>query len=187
MTPHDSFASLMERLKAGEDGAARTIFERFTRRLIGLARVSLDGRMARKVDPEDLVQSAYKSFFIRHREGEWDIGGWDGLWGLLTLITVRKCADRAEYFRAGKRDVRREIVPAAHDSSASAAESILDREPRPEEAAMLSETVESLFRSTDDADERNILELSLQGYSATVRRLRERARKRLERMHAEAF
>jgi RNA polymerase sigma-70 factor (ECF subfamily) len=49
----------------------------------------------------------------------------------------------------------------------------------------------------DDPDERAVLELSLQGYTATeiserlgraersVRRLRERVRKRLERMQAE--
>jgi RNA polymerase sigma factor (sigma-70 family) len=195
----NSFDSLMARLKAGEDRAAHDVFERFARRLIGLARVSLDGRIAQKVDPEDLVQSAYKSFFLRHREGEFDIGGWDSLWGLLTLITLRKCADRAEYYRAGKRDVRREVVPSTEDSFALGDEYGLDREPRPDEAALLSETVEALFRSSDDADERTILELSLQGYSApeisertgraerSVRRLRERTRKRLERMHAEAI
>ena len=69
----------------------------------------------------------------------------------------------------------------------------MDREPAPEEALMLSETVEELFRSIDDPDERSILELSLQGYSTleisettgraerSVRRLRERIRNHLER------
>ena len=57
---------------------------------------------------------------------------------------------------------------------------------------------EQLFRTLDDADERAILELSLQGFTAaevaeqlgraerSVRRLRERLRKRLERMQADA-
>ena len=64
-----SFADVMDRLRSGEDDAARDVFVRFARRLIGLARKHLDGRLAVKVDPEDVVQSAYKSFFVRHRDG----------------------------------------------------------------------------------------------------------------------
>ncbi len=152
-----------------------------------------------KVDPEDVVQSAYKSFFIRQREGELDVGTWDGLWGTLTMITLRKCADRAAYYRAEKRDVTRETTPSpVTDSAPAVVEMALDREPLPDEAAALAETVEALFRSIDDPDERAILELSLQGHTATeiseqlgraersVRRLREHIRKRLERMQAEA-
>jgi RNA polymerase sigma-70 factor (ECF subfamily) len=197
MSPLDSFTALMDRLKAGEDGAARLVFERFATRLVGLARKSLDGRLLQKVDPEDVVQSAYKSFFLGQREGAWEFGGWDGLWGMLTLITLRKCAHRAEYFRAEKRDVRRELAPAA-DSVGGAVDSFaLDREPQPEEAALLVETVEALFSTLTDPDERAIAELSLQGFTAaeiveqtgraerSVRRLRERMRKRLERMQAD--
>src|SRR5262245_47104649 len=42
--------------------------ERFSRRLIGLARVHLGGRLRTKVDPEDVVQSAYKSLLGRYGE-----------------------------------------------------------------------------------------------------------------------
>src|SRR5262245_55278334 len=102
MTADQSFSALMDRLRSGEDAAARDVLARFSRRLIGLARTHLDHRLTVKVDPEDVVQSAYKSFFIRQRNGDLQIGGWDGLWGVLTLITVRKCADRAEYYHAAK-------------------------------------------------------------------------------------
>jgi RNA polymerase sigma-70 factor (ECF subfamily) len=199
MSPNESFVALMSRLRSGEDDAAREVFLRFAARLAGLARRHLDVRLAVKVDPEDVVQSAYKSFFIRQREGQLDVGTWDGLWGVLTVITLRKCADRAEYYRAGKRDVAREAPGAAPtDSTPGMYELALDREPSPEEAAVLAETVEALFRQLDDPDERAILELSLQGHTAveiserlgraerSVRRLRERVRKRLERMQGEA-
>lgn len=198
MSPNDSFAVLMTRLRSGEDAAAREVFVRFAARLAGLARRHLDARMIAKVDPEDVVQSAYKSFFLRQREGELDVGTWDGLWGLLTIITLRKCADRAAYYHAEKRNVARETASgAADDSSPAVADLVLDREPQPDEAAALAETVEALFRSIDDPDERAILELSLQGHTATeisertgraersVRRLREHIRKRLERMQAD--
>lgn len=184
----------MNRLQSGEDDAAREVFVKFAARLAGVARNHLDARLAVKIDPEDVVQSAYKSFFVRQREGGLDIGSWDGLWGVLTVIALRKCADRAEYYSTEKRDVTREAPGGGTDSTLAPVDFALDREPRPEEGAVLAETVEELFRRIQDPDERAILELSLQGYSATeiseklgraersVRRLREQIRKRLERM-----
>ena len=197
MASNESVAVLMTRLRSGEGAAEREVFVRFAGRLAGLARRHLDARMAAKVDPEDVVQSAYKSFFLRQRDGAFEVGSWDGLWGLLTAITLRKCADRAAYYRARKRDVTREAATGAASDGGPAVEVALDREPRPDEAAALAETVEALFRAVDDPDERAILELSLQGHTAaeisarlgraerSVRRLRERIRKRLERMQAE--
>jgi RNA polymerase sigma-70 factor (ECF subfamily) len=198
MSVSDSFAVLMDRLRSGEDEAAREVFARFAGRLVGLARRHLDARLAVKVDPEDVVQSAYKSFFVRQREGGLEVGTWDNLWGVLTMITLRKCADRAAYYRAGKRDVGREVAGGADDGGPGVvADVALDREPSPDEAAVMAETVEALFRAIDDPDERAILELSLQGFTAaeiadrlgraerSVRRLRERVRKRLERMQGE--
>ena len=79
--PSDDFAA------PGTISAANqwAVFERFSRRLIGLARVHLDERFQHKVDPEDVVQSVYKSFLIRYGDGALAAEGWEGLWGLLTL------------------------------------------------------------------------------------------------------
>jgi RNA polymerase sigma-70 factor (ECF subfamily) len=193
MAQHDSFVELMGRLRAGEDAAATELFGRFAARLHGLARKHLDTALRQKVDAEDVVQSAYKSFFVRFADDKLQVGDWDNLWGLLTLITLRKCADRAEHFRAQCRALSREAAPL---DGAEAGREAIDREPSPDEAAMLAETVEELFRGLD-ADERPIVELSLQGYTVqeiserlgraerSVRRLRERVRKRLERRHLE--
>jgi RNA polymerase sigma-70 factor (ECF subfamily) len=195
MAPNESFVDLMARLRAGEDAAAAEVFARFAGRLHGLARRHLDTVLRQKVDAEDVVQSAYKSFFVRYGEGRFQVEGWNNLWGLLTLITLRKCADRAAYFRAERRAVAREVAPPADPETGGRWEGI-DREPSPDEAAMLAETVAQLFRGLD-ADEAPVVELSLQGYTAqeiserlgraerSVRRLRERVRKRLERMHLE--
>jgi RNA polymerase sigma-70 factor (ECF subfamily) len=72
----------------------RADFERVTRRLIGLARQHLHGRPQHKIEPEDVVQSAYKSFLLRYGEDALAAEGWDSLWGLLTTITLRKCTGR---------------------------------------------------------------------------------------------
>lgn len=169
-------------------------FERYSRQLIGLARRHLGDRLRHKVDPEDVVQSAYKSLLLRYGEGGLAAEGWEGLWGLLTTITVRKCADRARFHQAERRDVRRE-APASGSDSLPWFEA-LSREPTPDEAAVLAEVIESVLCRLE-ADERTMIELSLQGYTTqeiseqtgraerSVRRLRERVRKFLEREHLE--
>ena len=174
----------------------RLVFEHFSRRLIGLARGHLDARLQQKVDPEDVVQSAYKSLLLRYGEGALAAEGWEGLWGLLTMITVRKCADRARFHKAERRDLRRETAPAARDDGPAWLEAI-GREPTPDQAVVLAETIEGLL-SRLDADERTMVEMSLQGFSTqeiseqtgraerSVRRLRERVRKYLERQQEEA-
>src|SRR4051794_19583038 len=146
MADAESFARLMARLRSGEDAAAREVFERFAGRLIAMARGRFSRLLARKVDPEDVVQSAFKSFFVRLPAGKLDVGDWDGLWNLLALITVRKCADRAEYFLADRRDATREATGPDGGDGPDAGLMALDREPRPEEAVILAETVEHLFR-----------------------------------------
>src|SRR4051794_22331363 len=100
MTGDGSFDNIMTRLRAGDDGTTREVFRRFAARLIGLARSQLDSRIIRKEDPEDVVQSVYRSFFRRAADGQFACDTWGDLWSLLTVITVRKCRDRADYFRA---------------------------------------------------------------------------------------
>src|SRR5262245_65622580 len=73
----DTYNLLMARLRSGEDGAAREVFERFAGRLVALTRGRFNRLLARKVDPEDVVQSAFKSFLVRHRAGKLEVGGWD--------------------------------------------------------------------------------------------------------------
>jgi RNA polymerase sigma-70 factor (ECF subfamily) len=198
MAEPTSFAGWMACLRAGDERAAVEVFQRFTRRLIGLARSHLDTWIRRKEDPDDIVQSVYKSFFARYGEGQFDdrTHSWDDLWSLLTLMTLRKCFDRVEYFRAQCRNVAQEAtLPSGTDSAAGSWEPI-DRAPTPEEALRLTETVQDVLAGLAPND-RSIIELSLQGYTTeeisqqlpfskrTVWRVRERLKKQLQRMHAE--
>jgi RNA polymerase sigma-70 factor (ECF subfamily) len=171
--------------------AERANFDQFTRRLIGLARGHLDVRLQHKVDPEDVVQSAYKSFLLRYGEDALVSQELDSLWSLLSLITLRKCADRVRHFTADRRNVSREAA-AGPASDIEPWREAIGREPTPEQAAVLAETVEQML-SELAPPERPIVELSLQGYSTrevserlarserSVRRVRERVRQKLER------
>jgi RNA polymerase sigma-70 factor (ECF subfamily) len=192
---HDSFPEFLARLRAGDSAAASELFQRFASQLINLARRQFAAELRHKVDPEDVVQSAYKSFFARYGDGKLEAVSWNSLWGLLTLITLRKCAERVAYHRAERRDAARELsTPSGGGPSEEAGPWLeaLSREPTPPEAALLNEAVEQLLAGLDE-DERQIVELSLQGHTTqeisdrlgqperTVRRMRERVRNRLER------
>jgi RNA polymerase sigma-70 factor (ECF subfamily) len=193
----DSFAEFLEQLRARDGDAARELFRRFTTQLIALARARFGGGLRHKVDPEDIVQSAYKSFFRRYNGSTLEAANWNGLWGLLTLITMRKCAERVAYHRAERRDVAREAAAPSGEEGPPWLETI-GREPTPLEALQLSETVDRLLTDLDE-DERQVVELSLEGHTTreiseqlgraerTVRLLRERVRKRLERMQQEGL
>jgi RNA polymerase sigma-70 factor, ECF subfamily len=193
MAESDSFEDLMTRLKTGDQGAATEIFDRFARRLIGLARSRLDDRLRQKVDPEDVMQSVFKSFFRVQSDGKVDLAGWESLWALLTVITLRKCGHRVEYFHAACRNVSREVTPRPSSDESAASFQAIARDPTPSDAAMLTETVEQLLRELQPR-EQEVVTLSLQGYSVpdisqqvgrterTVHRVLERVRKRLERL-----
>ena len=186
MSAADSFADLMTRLRAGDEPAAAELFHRFADRLIALARARLDQRLRPKIDPEDVLQSVYRSFFRRHTQGQFELADWDSLWSLLTFLTVRKCGRWGRRFQAERRDIGREVPT-------SGGLDLLDREPTPDEAAVLAETVEQLLRGLEDRD-RAIVTLSLQGYGPaeisarlgrpqrTVFRVLERVNKRLHRL-----
>jgi RNA polymerase sigma-70 factor (ECF subfamily) len=184
----DSFNDVMARLRAGDEEAAARVFCRFRHRLIGLARSRLDSLIRRKTDPEDILQSVFRSFFRRVGDNDWGPEGWDSLWSLLAVMTIRKCSRRAHYFRAARRDARREA--SAVDDKGRLCWETLARDPTPREALVLAETVELLLSALGERD-RTIVSLRLQGYQSleiaahvgctqrTVQRVLERAAKRL--------
>jgi RNA polymerase sigma-70 factor (ECF subfamily) len=195
MTEDHSFDDLMARLQSGDADAAADIFKRFSNRLIALARSRLDRLPRQKADPEDVVQSVFRSFFIRQAHEPFDLSSWDNVWGMLTVITLRKCGHRLEYYRAARRDVAREVFqPTSTDDSTRSWQAIA-REPTPVEAALLAETVEQVMSGLKER-ERSVLTLSLQGYSVqeiseqigrterTVRRMLESIKRRLEELRA---
>jgi RNA polymerase sigma-70 factor (ECF subfamily) len=182
---------LLNRLRAGDQDAGTEIVNRFMRRLIGLARTKLDARIQRKVDPEDVVQSVFRSYFVRQMEGEFHVRDWDNLWSLLALITARKCTNvRVRYARQG-RNIRLEMDAAGGDDDSGAGWQALAREPTPAQAAVLTELIERVVSALPERD-RQIVALSLEGNDAaaiaarigraerTVRRTLDHFRNRLE-------
>jgi RNA polymerase sigma-70 factor, ECF subfamily len=183
---------LLEGLKDGDEAAAVAVFERFARRLIGLARSQLDTRLRQKVDPEDVVQSVFRSFFTRQKEQQFKLTDWDNLWSLLAMITIRKCTNVQMQFGRQARNVRLETRPQASGDSSASSWQALGREPTPAEAAVLTDLVSRLLASLTER-ERRIVVLSLDGKTPreisdeidraerTVRRTLEHFRAKLEK------
>jgi RNA polymerase sigma-70 factor (ECF subfamily) len=163
MAMDHSFATVMTRLRDGDEEAATEVFGRFVHRLVALASRQFEARFRAKADPEDVVQSVYRSFFRRQGSSPYELADWDGLWALLATITVRKCIARHQYWRAARRDIAREHDPSAETSAGSWWEAV-DREPTPDHAAVLADMLEQLVRQFGPR-ERAIAELTLQGYT----------------------
>ena len=194
MAVDNIFDRFLDRLRHGDEDAAAEVFRRFAQRLIALARNQLDSWIRTRVEPEDVVQSVFRSFFTRVESGQFHLGSWDNLWTILSLITVRKCVNRIEFWQAAKRELQRE----AHTlRNGHPLEEALARDPTPSEAAILSELAEQLMKKVPERD-RIILTLHLQGCDIaaiseqigrterTVRRTLERIRAMLIRLQTDA-
>jgi RNA polymerase sigma factor (sigma-70 family) len=196
MPEDQSFAELMAQLRAGDEAAACRVFSEYACRLVALARSRLGSRMRQKVDPEDVLQSVYKSFFSRHAQGQLAPQSWDSLWAVLTVITLRKCGRWVERFHTGMRDVDAEAPAVGGADESNSSWQAVAREPTPDEAAILTETVEQLL-SELEGRERTIAMLALQGNTVpeiaaeigrtrrTVQRVLSRVKEKLEQRAGE--
>jgi tRNA A-37 threonylcarbamoyl transferase component Bud32 len=101
-------SDLVEHLRQGDERAAAEIYARFADRLLALARTRLSKRLAQRLDPEDILQSVYRSFFTRVRDGRLLVAEDHDLWPLLATITIKKVRRQAIRQQAAKRDARLE-------------------------------------------------------------------------------
>src|SRR5262249_61199873 len=86
MAEDDRSGHLVARWREGDQQAAAELFRRYADRLVALAKSRLSQKMARRVDPEDVVQSVYRSFFAETKEGRYEFERGGDLWHLLVTI-----------------------------------------------------------------------------------------------------
>ncbi|MHB8969226.1 MAG: ECF-type sigma factor [Pirellulaceae bacterium] len=91
MSESGSVSEWIEDLRAGHADAATRLWNRFHANLLKIARRRLNGELRRVTDEEDLVATAFESFFQRMQDGQFpDLRGRAELWALLVTITNRK-------------------------------------------------------------------------------------------------
>ena len=101
---------LLNKYQAGQSEAAAAIFDRYVDRLIALARARIGPKLKRRVDPEDVVQSAYRSFFVHAKNQEYRLARSGDLWRLLASTTLNKLYGQIERQTAEKRSIDREVT-----------------------------------------------------------------------------
>jgi DNA-directed RNA polymerase specialized sigma24 family protein len=160
-------------LKAGDDDAARLLWDRYFQRLVQVARARLERahHPGAGAEAEDAALSAFDSFCDRAKRGLFPrLRGRDELRRLLVTITLRKSADRIDLHlrrkRGGGRVVGEVDLPRSgmtHDPLA------LDRfagpQPRPELAAVLQDEFERLLQTLGDDTLRAVALGKLAGYT----------------------
>jgi RNA polymerase sigma-70 factor (ECF subfamily) len=127
-----------------------------------LARRRISQRLASRVDPEDILQSVFRTFFGGMRQGRYTIKDQDDLCKLLMRITVHKTLRHVAFHKAAKRDPSQETSQG--EASQDQLIKLLGREPTPDDAVAFVDQLEH-FLSRLRPQERQILELRLQGYS----------------------
>jgi RNA polymerase sigma-70 factor (ECF subfamily) len=192
----DDTLELVEKYRRGDQDAARLLFARYVGRLTSLAQSRLSSKLARRIDAEDVVQSAYRSFFVRAREGKYTLHNSGDLWRLLAVITMNKLRRKVEHHTAGKRGVDQEQSDRNEDGLPIHPEA-LTREPSPAETLAVLEEVDLLTRGLTEV-QRHMVELRLQGYlieeiaeevarsERTVRRVMDKVKDCLEQRLAES-
>jgi RNA polymerase sigma factor (sigma-70 family) len=150
---------LLERYRDGDDLAAEALFARYFDRLTFLARSRLSPRLASRTDPEDIVLSVYRSFFIDTRAGRFALRRGGDLWRLLASMTKHKLLRQVRHHRAERRSVDLE---RPLDQADEAGFFIRGQEPTPEDAVALADELEWVV-SRLDLFGRRVLELRMQG------------------------
>src|SRR5258708_34866002 len=79
-----------------------------------LARGRISQRLASRVDPEDIVQSVFRTFFVRLKDGRFVFAEQEDLCKLLMRITLHKTLRQVAFHKAAKRDPSMEAERGEH-------------------------------------------------------------------------
>jgi DNA-directed RNA polymerase specialized sigma24 family protein len=163
MSPDGSVTLWLEQIKEGDAQAAQALWERYFRRLVGLARKKLQGANLRMADEEDVVLSAFDSFCRNAERGCFPLlNDRDGLWRLLAVLTARKAAHLA---RDENRLKRGGAVREPEAEERVRLEDLFSREPTPEQAAQVAEEYQRLLAALEDSELVLIAVRRMEGHS----------------------
>ena len=152
-----SVSQWIDQLKAGDEGAAHRLWERYFPRIAALARLKLQNAPRAASNEEDVALSAFASFCQGAQDGHFpQLFDRDNLWRLLVLLTVRKVSHLRRYEGQKKRAAGRQ------DASL---DQLAGREPTPDIAVEMVEQCRHLLDALDDAELESIALWKMEGYT----------------------
>jgi RNA polymerase sigma factor (sigma-70 family) len=162
MSPDEDWQRLIDGLRAGDSRIEHEFWGCYGAALQRLAEQRLSPKLQARVGPEDVAQSACRTFLRRARGGEFQLPDSNALWQILCVITLTKVREQARFHRRHKRSIDREVPldPAGRDSRAAGFEPA-DPRAESEEAMAIAEEMEHVLSSLDDED-RQVVSLKLQ-------------------------
>ena len=164
MMPEGSVTRWLGQLQAGDDAAVQQLWERYFKRLVGLARKKLSDSPRRAADEEDVALSAFDSFCRGARAGRFPrLDDRDDLWQILAMITMRKAIDLHNY--EGRQSRGRGRLQSLTELTQEGLETIGGDEPTPELAAQLAEEYQRLMEQLGDSTLRRVATWKLEGYT----------------------
>ena len=160
MDRHESVTHWIYQLNTEEESVAQQqLWNHYFTQLAGIARARLQGLRGRDADEEDVVLSAFDSFFRGTRAGRFpDLRDRTGLWPLLVKITARKAINQVNRQLAQKRN------PSAEQEMEDLA-ALVGSEPTPQFSMEVAEQISSLLDSLEDDQLREIAVMKLEGYT----------------------
>lgn len=169
--------SLLRRLRSGNQDAATQLYCRYAHRIRALVKKRVSEQLARRVEPDDIVQSVFRRFFRRVSQGDYDIPAGEELWGLFLVIALNRVRAAESFHRAGKRDVRR---VAESDDLAQRPDAVVDGDDAASLSVLQMTIEEALQRMPEH--HRQILDLRIQGHEvAELAKMVGRSKRTVER------
>lgn len=140
----------VEQLKEGEQIALQKVWERYFQKLIGLARYRLNASPKAIADEEDVVCSAFNSFWFGLENGHFPkLQDRDDLWQVLMLLTARKATNFLKFEKRQKRGGGNVLSESAlsPDEVGPFFESVISSEPDPAFVTQMIEDYDALLNS----------------------------------------
>lgn len=153
--------SLLRRFQHGQADASTQLYLRYAKRLHALAQTQSSPELAHRVEPEEIVQSVFRTFFRRASQGHYTVPDGEEIWKLLLVIALNKVRAAGAFHRAAKRDARLTTGGEAFERAVEAGTG-------KDEAALtvLKMVIEELLQGMPAAN-RRMIELRIDGYEVT--------------------
>lgn len=158
----EDWQRLIEGLRAGDRTVVREFCDQYGPALNRIADRKLPDAVRRRIDAEDVVQSACRTFFRRARCGEFHLEDSDSLWRLLCAITLTKVREQSRFHLRQRRGVDREQAALpARDDEACCEFPLAGTEPTPADAAEFADQFRRLLDQLD-AEQQRVVDLKIQ-------------------------
>ena len=161
----EDWQKVIRGLRAGDREIIGRFFREYGPSLERLAEKNLPPGMRRRIGPEDIVQSACRTFFRRAQGGEFQLEESENIWRLLCAITLTKVREQARFHSRQKRSLAHEVQvdPGGSGGSAAGFDAIAGGV-SPPSAAAFAEQFQRIMASLD-SEEQRVVDLKLQDFT----------------------